>query len=581
MKKSVLVIFGGDFPLKKKEWWSQFNVVVAPKQFEDLIRKYDSQFVDVGELLDSGNIREASELLTQLSLVDTSDGRKISKVVTHEGYELWWIYYGDLMQKFCIPYTQYKRLLEYLKDFSQITLSAPPYAALFKYFFDSYGNKYSILNESQKNILPIGVLIQGIISLPFLLWIKIRGPKLMVWTSDQFDKNGDYDFRMKIIYEELRKKKINFVEFVRSMEPTSIVLKHAIKRKRPVIYSGAIIVIAQYLSSFFNGKEKKEILALSPVMGSDPNQVFLFKVSTGYLSQTLGTIWSIKTLKLFLKFIGIKAAIINDSTSRNFHEGLACKLLNIKTVGIQHGASLKYTLVSDFTPGFNGNKYLSVDKFGLWSEWWREYYIKNSKAYKPEQLYVSGHMRPLEKSAVFSKQNTRALSGGRIKVLFVSEQMSDPKEVLPYLEALVGDNDICLFVKFRFYGDGFEKWLKNDRPDILEKIDKSRILRGSMHEAISKCDVVVGSHSTGVLEASLQLKLPIFFITKKWGDYFELSSFNKNYSFIADNPHNLLNMIKKSDNIPLDVLKDLRCRFFGDPYRNGSKWVVEEVEKLL
>ena len=401
----------------------------------------------------------------------------------------------------------------------------------------------------------------------------------MLWTSDQFNPPHNYDFRMKFIYEELRNKNIKFVEFIRSMEPSLTVLRHVLKRKRPVVYSYAIVKLAYYFADIFGKKEKKELNQLFPPPTAETEQCFWYTVATNYLIKFNNDIWAIKVLKFVLKFIGIKASYISVAVSRNFHEVLACKLLGIKVVGIQHGASLKSYSASDFVSEFDGEKSLGVDKYGLWSEWWREYHIKNSRLHKPEQLYVSGPMRPLEHKNVSLRSPSQ--KGGLIKVLFVSEQLAAPLEVMPYLQALISAENISLYLKFRPYRDGFEDWLLVNHSNVLGKLGKEQILRGSMPEAIALSDVVVGSNSTGVLESVLQLKPFVFFRTNKWGDYFELKSFDPSYNFYAESPEELIDCVRQSQVIPPNILKKLQKRFFGNPYQNGSKWVVEQMEKFL
>src|ERR1035437_3080740 len=571
--KSALVIFDKDGPKRKDEWWQQFEVVVAPKEFEARILKYGLSFVDISDLIDPGSVQEAAELARKLSLLKTADGRRLSKVVNYKGFELWWIHYDDLMSNFCLPYTQYARLLDYLKNFPSLYFYKPLSGGLFQYFLNSYGCKYVVENEFTKK-LSFGILLQVALSIPFLLWVKIRRPKLMVWSSDLFDPPRDHDFRMKFIYEELQKKEINFVEFIRSMEPSTTVLQHALKRKRPVIYSFAIGKFTRHLANILDKRYERKLRNLGPSTSADPLERFQFEMATSFLHNVAGDIWSIRIIKYILNFIGIKVAIIPGGSSRNFHEVLACKLSDIKIVGIQHGASPKHFLVSEFMPEFDGEKHLSVDMYGLWSDWWKEYYIKNGRAYKSEQLCVSGPMRPLQKrSPPLSVQEE-----GPIKVLFVSEPNATPSEAMSYLLSIIDKEGISPYLKFRPYHDRFEEWLKKNHPEILKKV---KIIRGDMHDAIAQCDVVIGSYSTGVLEAPLLLKPFIFFQTKKWGDYFELKSFDSRYCFFAENPQELIELVRKSKTIPKETLEKLQRRFFGDPYINGSKWVVEQVEKLL
>jgi hypothetical protein len=152
-----------------------------------------------------------------------------------------------------------------------------------------------------------------------------------------------------------------------------------------------------------------------------------------------------------------------------------------------------------------------------------------------------------------------------------------PEEVLPFLEALMETKEILVYMKFRPYRDGFETWLNGKYPEILSKIGEDRILRSDMKTSISQCDVVIGSHSTAVIESILQEKPFVFFNTKKWGDYFDMESIDTKYKFFARSPEELIDYVHFSRTVHVDVLKDLQRKFFGDPYQNGSKWAVDEL----
>ena len=560
--KSILVIFGKELPKKNKSWFQKFDKILYQK--------------DVEALIDPGSVQEACRLIDNLSLLTLVDGSRLSKFIKYRGYELWWIHHNDIYNKFCLSYTQYRRLLSYLKDFKEIYFYQAPHPGLFRYFLNAYGCQCIIGDRPFQ--ITVGILIQAILSLPFLLWLKISRPRLMVWTSDQFDSPRDYDFRMRYIYEELRKREIPFVEFIRSQENLSTVLKHAWQRKRPVFYSAAIISLLHYLSRFFKEKKTDDLINAYPSLKADPDGYFWFLVATHYFRYLRGTIWSIKVMEFVLRWIGIRSAIIPGASSRTFHEILACKLNGIKTVNIQHGLTPRSCNPHCFMNNFDGELVLTPDFYGLWSDWWRNYFLANSRAYRPDQLFVSGHMRPLELAPSEGARYRAPSEGKPIKVLFVFEQLADPLEVIPHFLALLEVKGFDLYIKLRPYRDGFEEWLKENRPEILGKV---KILRGNMHEAIAQCDVTVGSYSTGVLEALLQLKPFVFFRTGKWGDYFELKSSDYRYHFFAENPNELIDYIRKSREIPREVLMELREKYFGDPYKNGSKWVVDQVVKLI
>lgn len=564
---SVLVIFGDKLPQKSQNWWRQFDKVIAPKNLQEKIQGKGADFINIEPLISPGSIQEANRLINELPHLTLADGRKISKLVNWHGYELWWLHYDELMWQFCIPYTQYRDLLLYLKDFDKVFLYQTSRPLLFQYFLRAYNRRCFILKQFKLNNLlpiPLGIFIQLLLSAVFLPWLKIKKSALMVWTSDKISPPYNFEFRNESTFRELTERKIPFAVFMRSVESWSKILENVWLRKRAVIYSSAIVEILHFLSRPFSH---------FPLSFSDPNpeKRFWFLVASHYLGNLKGTVWSILVMKFILQWLGIKVAIISSGCSRTFHEVLGCKLAGIKIVGIQHAAIPKFAYVSDFMSGFDGKLELSVDRYGLWSEWWRDYYLKYSQGYKPEQLYVSGPANHMEKEIV---KPVHSQEGGPLKVLFISEQLAAPSEVMPYLLKLLEIKEFAVSLKFRPYRDGFENWLKKNRPDILEKVG---IFRGSPQQAAAESDVVVGSHSSAVLEALLQLKPVVFFWTNKWGDYFGIKDLDKEGRFFVSNPEEVVDYVRKSSNIPEDIIKQLQQRFFGDPNKNGGRWVVEQA----
>ena len=566
--RSVLVVFDDALPRGLTE---KYDEVITPDRLKDFV--------------EPGNIYEASAFAEELSRLKLPDGTRVSKSFTYKGYELWWMHYSSLFLYFCLPYTQYKKLLDCLKSFQNVYFYQPPYKSLFSYYLEAHGCKMNVLREpgfKSPSFLPFGILLQILITFLCLPVLVVRKRHLMVFIGDKFEKSQDYDFRMKFIYQELRQRNTPFVEFIRSLESWKTVLRHVFVRKRPVIYSEGIAFLGRFASVISGGHYRaKRKYGANTFASQTPEARFKLLVATQHLLSAYDDIWAIRIMKWILRAIGVKVAFFTASMERNFHSVLGCKLNAIPTVGILHGVASKHYIVYDFLPAFDGEKMLSVDKYGLWSEWWREYYIKNSKAYRPEQLYISGPMRPLERKNVQSTSIELQKKDGPIKVLLVPGELSNPKEIIPYLLSLMDAKDISVYITFRPYRDSFENWLKQNNPQIIEKIGKEKILLGNIHDVISQCDVIVGSYSTGTLEALLQLKPIVFFYTQKWGDYYGLKEYDKNSSFFAENPTELIEKIKKVRSIPSDTLKDLQERYFGDPYKNGSKWVVDQLEASL
>jgi len=560
---SVLVAFGEELP---KGDLGSYDTVL----FGDRLKEY----------IEAGSIYEATQLLEELSLLKLPDGTRIAKSFTYQGYELWWIHYSGLFLYFCLPYTQYKKLLSYLKDFQNISFYQPTYKSLFSCYLGVYGCKVNELVKpglKSPSFLPFGIFLQICITLLSLPVLILKRSRLMVFIGDRLEPSKDYDFRMGFIYQELRQRKIAFVEFSRSLEPWKKLLEYVFIRKRPIIYSEAVVFIGRFLS--FISRSHYQI---GKQIETDPEKQFKISVATHYLHNIYNDVWSIRIMKWILRAIGVKAACIITALESNFHATLGCKLNAIPTVGILHGVASRYYNGYDFLPSYDGEKNLSVDKYGLWSEWWKEYYIKNSKIYLPEQLYVSGPMRPLERTTNPSTSSGQATNNhtGPVKVLFVSEQLAVPDEVVPYLTALVKDKNISVYLTFRPYRDSFENWLREHHPEILVQFPEEKIIRTGIKDALSQCEVAIGTMSTAVIEALFQHKVPILFYTKKWGDYFSLKEYEGG-NFFADAPEELIEKIKKARSIPREVLKDLQERYFGDPYQNGSKWVVDQLEGFL
>ena len=100
-----------------------------------------------------------------------------------------------------------------------------------------------------------------------------------------------------------------------------------------------------------------------------------------------------------------------------------------------------------------------------------------------------------------------------------------------------------------------------------------------MQGALRNAEVAVGCHSTGVLEALVVGRPPVFIRTHKWGDYYDFASSRETQPFLADSPDELLARIRTVRTLPDALLGTLRERYFGDPAKNGSEWVVEQLRE--
>ncbi len=575
-KSNIAVIFGKEVSISHLRSFD-CQIVLAEDSLKDKIESAGFFWESLENLIGWEDIYEANKLLKDVSSTKLPNGQLVSKSFLYKGYELWWANYNNLYLYFCLPFTKYKNLLNYLKNFDLVYLYKPEYQSLFSTYLKAWGCRATTIQ--QKKFLNFGIFLQVLltmVSFPFLVFFR---KKVMVFTGDKFAEGKDYDFRLEFIYKELRGRNIPFFEVIRSLEKSKTILQNFFLRKRPAVYSQAVVYMAKVICFFMKtiSFDRKKITEQNFSFIENKEERFKSLIAVQYLSDVWVDVWAIRLMRIILKFTGAKAAYITATSERNFHTVFGCKLNNISTVGILHGVGSRWGTPYDFLPGFEGKKF-SVDKYGLWSNWWKDYYTKHSRAYEEDQLFVSGPMRPPKTLA--NKEGELKEGGGLTRVLFVSEQTANYQEIMPYLEELVLKKDISLSIKFRPFRDKFENWLKENRPEILES-KNIKIFKCPMAEAIGQHDIAVGCHSTGVLEALLQLKTPIFIYTKKWGDYYEFGESTKKKVLLVESPQELMERINSYKSVPKELIEEMRGQYFGDHNKNGSKWVVDQIESYL
>jgi len=154
--QSILVVFDQQLPQKNKKWYQQFDQIIAPQGLKEKIQSKNVNFIEIEGLVSSGSIQEASRLVDKLSRLTVSGNRRLAKLINYQGYELWWMNYDSIYHHFCIPYTQYRRLLLYLKDFDRVYLYKPPHSKLFIYFLRAYHRKcITLKNFRLRRLLPL------------------------------------------------------------------------------------------------------------------------------------------------------------------------------------------------------------------------------------------------------------------------------------------------------------------------------------------------------------------------------------------------------------------------------------------
>ncbi|NUQ00845.1 MAG: hypothetical protein HUU35_13430, partial [Armatimonadetes bacterium] len=271
-------------------------------------------------------------------------------------------------------------------------------------------------------------------------------------------------------------------------------------------------------------------------------------------------------LRRLLRWTGVRHLVGWEFANRQALLTIAAKCEGIPVSGFMHGAGMRTYMAHEFMPEFQAARPHGPDRFGVWSEWWREYYQRQSKLYG--SVEVSGPMRP---AAVLAK-GERGPREGPLRVLWISEPLIHPSEVIDYLDAVRARHELVIKIrpanKDRFYSALLEL-----RPDYAQ----TPAVDGSIHEAVANADVVVGSHSTAVIEASLQETPFVLVATQQWGDYFEVADGVQPALYVTT-PADLLVSIDAHGTAPdRGRIRQLRERFFGQPGASGTAWLAEVV----
>jgi len=383
-----------------------------------------------------------------------------------------------------------------------------------------------------------------VISILSIIIFKLRfhNQTLALWSGDYYNKKTKSDWRLGDLINELNSKRIPYIEFIRNNNLGLVsTLKLNLERKRPVVYYMSFI----NLYNFFYKNDYKPNLKLNNANHKKVLNYFInYCVLPGH----------IKILEKLLKILNINNFICWEFSSRQAPLIFAAKSLNIQTIGIMHGASYLNYSVHNFISPFSGEKYIGPDVFGVWSSYWKNLYDDNSKIYG--SIEVSGKLSKIRKSNNFNSE--RKIK----KILIIHESLPNYYELANIFNFLVDNFEVAL--KIRGQKENFTF------PGPLQFLSNNVILEDDLiSNVIIKYDLVIGTHSTAVLESVL-FGIPFLFLNTKYlGNFFDVleSEFVKNQT-------ELLIKIETIDYSNIDFYK---TRFFGNISDDGTKWLINKI----
>ena len=510
-----------------------------------------------------------------LKVVNVADARKLVDKIFLEnkdfiaeydyfGYKITWSWYDDIF-KYCSNYLEILDLIEVIDslDFDRLIIgeiSSRHSKVLKAYFLD---NKVEFKQKKKRKLLFIREILFNLMMLTysifsiFILLLKNKR-RIGSYTGDFIYQNTKSDFRLNHLYTKYKEKQINYVEFIRETTIKNFFV-NIIKRIRPAIYYTSIIYFVNlFTKNLIYREEPKD---------------FLQSILYGYHKTNIVFIRSVPLIEKILKILKINKFVLISFSSRSALIAIAAKSQNINTIGIMHGLSQKEYVVHEFIESYYENKKIGCDVFGVWSNYYLDYFKKYSKVMSSNSISYSGLLRPVQNFDTSFSYKT--ISKDKIKVLLISEPLISVKEIIPYLKSLLRHKDIEIAIKVRpMIEDKYYEEMKFVFPEVKEL----EIYDGKIEDVGKNFDVFIGSMSTAIIEACLFGKISVLLNTKKFGDYYSIDTLIPNYSLLVKDSELLYEHIldRIANEKSINSIESIRNRFFGEN-KDGAQWIVEQL----
>lgn len=374
----------------------------------------------------------------------------------------------------------------------------------------------------------------------------------LIGTNDVYSPKTLGDFRYGKLYASLHSSNINYLELVSDIS-YSYSFSNLLKRRRLCIYINSIFRLTQS-----NRYSRQLHNQLSKEKNAD--------VWTSFISY-LPTRRQINIYRLIILLLDPNNIVAWEYSHRSSALIIASKSLNKKVLGIMHGLALNNYMVHEFiTPFTDISKKLGPDIMGVWSVWLLEYYLKHSAIYN--KLEVSGPLRKPVFATISFSETTTFKHPRPYSFLLIGEPLADYHEIVPYLH-FISELGHSINFKSRPNIDSLEYASFALKSGLVDKV-----VDDDMETAFLAHDIILGTHSTAVIEAALFSRNFLLLCSSKWGNYFNVTS-----DFFVPSPGRIQSAL---DLLPSQNLDLVRERYFGSVNSlSGHDWLVNKLKSPI
>jgi len=531
---------------------------------------------DTGEnevSLETEDPREALDLIRVLNRLETEQGRRVSSLVTADGFEPWWFVQDQLFHGWLVPFTRYRPVVRRALEGERIVEPPPALDRLLKLVGTVAAKPFEISGRSRffRGALErgLGALLRsalGILSWVTAIGFRLRGKTIVLYAIDVVSPGSSCDFRLEPLYRELARRGYRYGEYLHSLEGLDAI-KNLFRRGRSGIFLSAAAAPWQALSAF---SYRRPATGWKRPAGIVREEDWLFLqalASYGLEAATLAA-GRYRACKRLLRLHRPKGALILDD-SRHAHELVAaCQELSIPVVGYQHGLAFNEYFTGLMAYGFEGARRHVFDAYGLWSEYFRQRLLQTSDLFDAKGTFVSGLLRP--PLAAAAPATPRVDGNDPIAVQVVSETLARTREVVPYVRKLLETLRFEVTLKLRPGEQPGPEWAGLGA--------RLRTSTAEVYESFRHADVVLGTYSSVLYEAILALR-PV--VVVKTSSPFGFTLGEEGLAELADRPEAIESATTRAAGLPLEELERRRRVVWGDTTLDGARAIVDRLAGLL
>lgn len=493
-----------------------------------------------------------------------------------DGYDVAYFVQEDLFHRIFVPLVKYESLLAVICRFSSVKIEKCPSNLLRllchedgKDIIKSDQTLLAALRNSRRYI-STAILESFLIAVNCIMLMKfsMKRDYLLLYSIDQVTSRAGCDFRIEGVYQEINRRKIEYVEFFHTSSH-KLSLKNIFKRGRAgVVMESSIMSFIIRKTMGIDGKVKKFLDDVNISIQSDLG----FNRYRHILMNILGTSYSKYILmKVYTKLLNPVLSLIVDD-GRHANELVASlKNRNCLCIGFQHGLTFNKYFVGLCGYKFNNHKSHAFDLYGFWSNYFQKKMIRISDLYEDSNTFVFGMIR--ENSNAASINDVKR--GERIRVLIISEPKLSKDCVRRFMEKISECQNFEISIRIRPGED--LSIAKSIYGDIWSRASVKS--QNSLKEDLSSCDVVLGAYSSVLYEAIFLMK-PVVMIETE--NIYKAHDLHENgLVTLCGNPGNICYDILEAAALTESELQERKIAVWGGVASDGCSILIEKSFKEL